>query len=193
MAATLALNASRRELTVTLGGGDQVPDHINWSTSPPGYLRLTPLASEADVAGLFPILAGIITCTASLRDAFDVELQAVSVNVQITGTDAESMQLATTGSSATVPTPYTPPAISANVAQQAHEAAVSAPAAVTSAQNATAAATDLGTSEALANALKANYNAAQADIVALQATVAALVTGHNALVAALQAATILHT
>jgi hypothetical protein len=40
---------------------------------------------------------------------------------------------------------------------------------LTSSQNATAAATDLTTSEALANALKANYNQLQADVVALRA------------------------
>lgn len=46
--------------------------------------------------------------------------------------------------------------------------------ALTSAQNATAAAADLPTSEALANALKANYNALQADVVALNALVTEL-------------------
>ena len=51
--------------------------------------------------------------------------------------------------------------------------------AVTSSQNATAAATDLTTSEALANALKVSYNAAQVDIAALRAEVLALT---NALV-----------
>lgn len=55
-------------------------------------------------------------------------------------------------------------------------ALVTAPAALTSVQNATAAATDLPTSEALANALKVSYNALQADVVALRATVAALTT-----------------
>jgi hypothetical protein len=40
-------------------------------------------------------------------------------------------------------------------------------AALTSVQNATAAATDLPSSEALANALKANYNALQADVAAI--------------------------
>jgi hypothetical protein len=45
---------------------------------------------------------------------------------------------------------------------------------LTSAQNATAAASDLGTSEALANALKANYNALQADVVALNVLVTEL-------------------
>ena len=40
--------------------------------------------------------------------------------------------------------------------------------ALTSSQNATAAATDLGTSEALANALKANYNQLQTDVAALR-------------------------
>lgn len=45
--------------------------------------------------------------------------------------------------------------------------------ALTSVQNATAAAVDLPTSEALANALKANYNQLQADVAALRA---ALVT-----------------
>ena len=53
--------------------------------------------------------------------------------------------------------------------------------AVTSSQNATAAATDLTTSEALANALKVSYNAAQVDIAALRAEVLALT---NALVTA---------
>jgi len=45
-------------------------------------------------------------------------------------------------------------------------------AALTSVQNATTAATDLTTSEALANALKANYNALQADVAALSAALA---------------------
>jgi hypothetical protein len=55
--------------------------------------------------------------------------------------------------------------------------AVARPAAVVlaSGQNATTAAVDLGTSEALANALKANYNQLQADVVALQAQNAALI------------------
>lgn len=48
--------------------------------------------------------------------------------------------------------------------------------ALTSSQNATAAATDLPTSEALANALKANYNQLQADVVALRTTVNNLLT-----------------
>lgn len=48
--------------------------------------------------------------------------------------------------------------------------------ALTSSQNATAAATDLTTSEALANALKANYNQLQADVVALRTTVNSLLT-----------------
>jgi len=63
--------------------------------------------------------------------------------------------------------------------------ASSAPAALTSTQNTTTAAVDLTTSEALANALKANYNALQTDVVALRATVAAiqadLVAGRAAL------------
>lgn len=74
-------------------------------------------------------------------------------------------------------------------------AAVSTPAAVTSSQNSTAAATDLTTAEALANALKTSYNAAQVDIVALRASVAALVvlvndlrTQHNALADAIDGA-----
>jgi hypothetical protein len=46
------------------------------------------------------------------------------------------------------------------------------PPALTSAQNATAAAVDLPTSEALANALKASYNALQADVAALSAALA---------------------
>ncbi|HEY5079413.1 MAG TPA: hypothetical protein VII43_06180, partial [Opitutaceae bacterium] len=50
---------------------------------------------------------------------------------------------------------------------------VSTAVALTSAQNATAAAVDLATSEALANALKASFNQLQADVVALRA---ALVT-----------------
>ena len=45
-------------------------------------------------------------------------------------------------------------------------------AALTSAQNATTAAVDLPTSEALANALKANYNALQADVAAIAAAMA---------------------
>ena len=45
-------------------------------------------------------------------------------------------------------------------------------AALTSVQNATAAATDLTTSEALANALKTNYNALQADVAAIGAALA---------------------
>lgn len=53
---------------------------------------------------------------------------------------------------------------------------VAAPAALTSSQNATAAATDLATSQALANALKANYNQLQADVVALRTTVANILT-----------------
>lgn len=44
-----------------------------------------------------------------------------------------------------------------------------APYALTSAQNATAAAVDLATSEALANALKANYNALQTNVAAILA------------------------
>jgi hypothetical protein len=70
-----------------------------------------------------------------------------------------------------------------------------APAAITSSQNATAAATDLTTSEALANALKANYNQAQADIAAMrtnqgliQADVAALRTTVAAILTALKTA-----
>jgi hypothetical protein len=45
-------------------------------------------------------------------------------------------------------------------------------AALTSVQNATAAAVDLATAEALANALKANYNALQADVAAIGAALA---------------------
>lgn len=45
--------------------------------------------------------------------------------------------------------------------------------AITSSQNATAAASDLATTEALANALKTNYNAAQVDIVAIKAALVA--------------------
>jgi hypothetical protein len=45
------------------------------------------------------------------------------------------------------------------------------PPALTSAQNATTAAVDLPTSEALANALKANYNALQTDVAALVAAI----------------------
>lgn len=59
----------------------------------------------------------------------------------------------------------------------AHQAHVS----VTSAQNATAAAVDLTTSEALANALKVSYNAAQVDV-------AAVIAGLNALIDSLIAA-----
>lgn len=44
--------------------------------------------------------------------------------------------------------------------------------ALTSSQNATTAATDLATSEALANALKASFNALQADVAALTAALA---------------------
>ena len=43
---------------------------------------------------------------------------------------------------------------------------------ITSTQNSTAAATDLTTSEALANALKTNYNALQVDVAALKAALA---------------------
>lgn len=43
--------------------------------------------------------------------------------------------------------------------------------ALTSVQNATTTATDLATSEALANALKANYNALQADVAAILALI----------------------
>ena len=58
---------------------------------------------------------------------------------------------------------------------QPHEAAVSAPAAATSSQNGTTDATDLPSSEALANALKVSYNAAQVDIAALCASNTALI------------------
>lgn len=84
--------------------------------------------------------------------------------------------------------------------QTAHIAAVSAPAAVTSTQNATtgASAPSVGyvqaeavTTANLANALKVSYNAAQADIAALRATNAALVTALNTLVTQLQSAGIL--
>jgi len=67
-----------------------------------------------------------------------------------------------------------------------------APAALTSVQNATTAAVDLATSEALANALKANYNALQTDVVAIrtaqgliQADVAVIRTKINAILTAL--------
>lgn len=50
---------------------------------------------------------------------------------------------------------------------------VAAAAALTSVQNATAAASDLATAIALANALKANYNALQADVAALRTTLVA--------------------
>lgn len=46
--------------------------------------------------------------------------------------------------------------------------------ALTSSQNATAAATDLTTSEALANALKANYNQLQTDVAAMRTALLAL-------------------
>jgi len=46
------------------------------------------------------------------------------------------------------------------------------PYALTSTQNATTAAVDLATSEALANALKTSYNALQADVAAILAIVA---------------------
>lgn len=48
-----------------------------------------------------------------------------------------------------------------------HPLGVPTAVALTSGQNATAAATDLTTSEALANALKANYNALQIDVAAI--------------------------
>jgi hypothetical protein len=51
--------------------------------------------------------------------------------------------------------------------------AVAAALVLTSAQNATAAAVDLATSQALANALKANYNQLQADVAALVAALVA--------------------
>lgn len=50
--------------------------------------------------------------------------------------------------------------------------------ALTSSQNATAAATDLATAQALANALKTSYNALQTDVATLR-------TSYNALLAAL--------
>jgi hypothetical protein len=48
------------------------------------------------------------------------------------------------------------------------------PPALNSVQNATTAAVDLPTSEALANALKANYNALQADVAAIVAAISGL-------------------
>lgn len=47
-------------------------------------------------------------------------------------------------------------------------------AALTSSQNSTPAATDLTTTEALANALKTNYNALQADVAAIRTAMLAL-------------------
>lgn len=55
-------------------------------------------------------------------------------------------------------------------------AAVTAPAAVTSVQEATVNGSDLATTQALANSLKTKYNALQADVAALRTTVASLRT-----------------
>jgi hypothetical protein len=82
----------------------------------------------------------------------------------------------------------------------AHIAAASAPAAVTSSQNATTNAAvqsgsyvqaDVQTITTLANALKVSYNAAQVDIAALQTELAALTTKYNTLLTELQTAGIL--
>lgn len=53
---------------------------------------------------------------------------------------------------------------------------VAAIGALTSSQNATAAATDLATAQALANALKANYNQLQTDVATIRTAVNAILT-----------------
>ena len=157
------------------------------NTAGPVLLKLNDTSdSDAQTITVRPLLAGW-ECTVVVQQPADGDVAITWANVTwFGGTPA----IATGANAKTMIKLFSPDGVTVYGFGAAAVAGLTVPQAapaeytITSSQNSTAAAVDLTTSEALANALKTSYNAAQTDIVGINTVV-------NNLIAALTTAGVL--